>query len=78
MLQLAEVFQVGAVRVALGMEEVDIPQMQVLKTHHRSDHKSMEVELSSRHEGKVSEIAKRFEMLEGFGGIIGVEIGTVV
>lgn len=60
------------------MEEVDIAQMQVLKTHQLGYHKSMEVKLSSGHEGKVSEIAKGFEMLEGFGGIIGVEIGTVV
>lgn len=31
MLQLAEVLEVGAVRVSIWMEEVDITQMQVLK-----------------------------------------------
>ena len=78
MLQLAEVPEVGAIGVALGVEEVHIAQVQVLEVHKLGNDKRVEIELTFWHEREVSEIAKGLEVLESFVDITGVEIWAVV
>ena len=78
MLQLAEVPEVGAIGVALGVEEVHIAQVQVLEVHKLGNDKRVEIELTFWHEREASEIAKGLEVLEGLVDITGVEIWAVV
>lgn len=75
---MAEILEIGAVRVALRMEEVNIAQMQILNMDKLSNDERINIQLTSRHKRKVGEPTKGLKMLEGFVDIAGVDIGTIV